>query len=124
MGGQVADARAAGRDPSIVWLHGRALEMVGRPSELAPLVWKPDHVGSSYGPWWALRARWAASQGDESSVSDSLFEALAADPLDFEVACGTVDRDAPAAVATTQRAADRALCNAARARAEPPFNGD
>ena len=120
-----ADVRSAPLDPGIVWLHGRALEMQERTSELAPLVSAPDHVASSYGPWWALRGRWASARDDTAVALDSLSEGLAADPLDFEVACGTVDEgQLPALPASLSAAVDRALCDAARARGEPPFDGD
>lgn len=116
------DVREAVTDPSIVWLHGRALEMLGRSSELMPLVSEADRVASSYGPWWALRGRWAAALGDAAAASDSFSEGLAADPLDLEVACGTVDASAlPVSLST---ALDQSLCDAARARGEPPFDGD
>jgi len=117
-----ADVRSAPADPGIVWLHGRALEMLGRANELAPLVSRPDHVVSSYGPWWALRGRWAATRDEPAVAIDSLSEGLAADPLDLEVACGTIDDGPPPA--SLSAAVDRSLCDAAKARAEPPFDGD
>jgi len=107
--------RVAG-DPSIRWLRARALEEAGRRGEGEPLVSDPKQLLSPFGPWWAIRGRWERLDGDEAGAAASFWEAVAADPFDPEGACETIDASAPAA--------DRAsapLCDAARARDEPPF---
>jgi hypothetical protein len=117
-----ASAEAWGRavgDPSVRWLRARALEEAGRRPEGEPLVAEPRDVLTTYGPWWALRGRWARLRGDEATATESFVEALAADPFDVEVACETID---PSAQPTDPE--KRALCEAARARGEPPFEGD
>jgi len=106
-------------DPSARWLRGRALEMAGRWEEGGPLFADPSDVSSSYGPWWAVRGRWARARGDQATAVRSFFEAVAADPLDPECACEAVDppgrpSNAPASP----------LCAAARAYAAPPFDPD
>jgi len=112
----------ASGDPSIRWLRARALEEAGRRAEGEPLVADPKQVLASYGSWWALRGRWArlrGGPGDEALAGSSFFEAIAADPLNPEAACETIDPTAPA-----RDPANQSLCDAARARAEPPFGGD
>src|SRR4029077_17255638 len=46
-------------DPGMSWLRARALESADRREEGEPLVADPKQVVSSYGPWWAIRGRWA-----------------------------------------------------------------
>jgi len=110
--------RAMG-DPSVRWLRARALEAAGRREEGQALVADPKQVLSSYGPWWAVRGRWARLGGDEPTAAASFIEAVAADPFDAEGACETID---PAS-----RPSDpgkKALCDAARAMPGGPFGGD
>jgi hypothetical protein len=110
--------RAMG-DPSVRWLRARALEAAGRRAEGEPLVADPRQVLSSYGPWWAIRGRWARLGGNEPTATASFIEAVAADPFDAEGACETIEAaDSPA------EADKKALCDAARARGEPTFEGD
>jgi hypothetical protein len=98
-------------------LRGRALELIGRREEAEPLMADPKDVAASFGPWWAIRGRWARERGDEATASGSFGEAVSADPLEVEAACESIAPDgfppSPAA---------RALCEAARARGEPPFD--
>jgi hypothetical protein len=110
----------AASDPSVRWLRARALEEVGRRAEADPLVADPRQVLSSYGPWWAIRGRFARVRGDEATAGSSFFEAVAADPFDPEATCETVDENS----APPDSSEARALCDAARARNEPPFEGD
>ena len=46
--------------------------------------WSPirSRSCSSYGPWWAIRGRWARLKGDEPTATASFIEAVAADPLE------------------------------------------
>jgi hypothetical protein len=110
-------------DPSVRWLRARALEDAGRREEGAPLMGDPAQVFSSYGPWWATRGRWARLLGDESAAETSFSEAVAADPLDAESACETLEPNvAPPLVSKTDSKAP--LCAAARAASGPPFDSD
>lgn len=132
--------RAMG-DPSVRWLRGRALEEAGRREEAEPLMADPSQVLSSYGPWWATRGRWARARGDEGVAVSSFHEAVAADPFDPEGACETLDGPAalepgpsgPPAGPTAASGSPAspapvdgktALCAAARAAGEPPFDAD
>jgi hypothetical protein len=110
--------RAMG-DPSVRWLRARALEAAGRREEGEALVADPKQVLSSYGPWWAIRGRWARLGSDEPTATASFFEAVAADPFDPEGACETLD---PAA--SPSDPLRKALCDAARSAGEPAFEGD
>jgi hypothetical protein len=110
--------RAMG-DPSLRWLRARALEAAGRREDGEALVADPKQVISSYGPWWAIRGRWARLRGDEPTATASFIEAVAADPFDPEGACETLD---PAT--SPPDAPRKALCDAARSAGEPPFEGD
>ena len=101
-------------DASIRYLRARILESLGREADAAPLVADPKDVVSSFGPWWAIRGRWARARGDDAGGEASFFEALAADPLDVEVAC-----EGLLATSTPKNPLQRPLCDAARARREP-----
>jgi hypothetical protein len=105
-------------DPSALWVRARALEEAGRRTDGESLVADPHLVLTSYGPWWATRGRWARQAGDEPTAAASFLEALGADPLEPEAACETVDPHAAPPDSKKQ------LCDAARARDEPPFEGD
>ena len=110
--------RATG-DPSVRWLRARALEAVGRRGDGPALVSDPKQVLASYGPWWAIRGRWARLGGDEPTATASfIVEAVAADPFGSESACEAID---PAV--TPSDPARKALCEAARA-AGPEWEGD
>ncbi len=78
-------------DPSERWMRARALEAAGRREEGAPLVADPQSVATSYGPWWAVRGRWARLRGDSSTADESFSEAVAVDPFDLEAACESAD---------------------------------
>jgi len=106
-------------DPSMRWLRGRALEEAGRASEGDALFSDPKQVLSSYGLWWATRGRRARSRGDDAVAADSFDEAFSADPLETEVACEAIDP------ASSPRDPSRMpVCDAARARGQPPFDAD
>jgi len=112
-----AESDPATADPSFRWLRARALEGAGRREEGEPLVADPSQVASPYGPWWAVRGRWARLRGDEAAATPSFAEAVAADPLNVEAACETIEPSALPDVAEKAR-----LCEAARAAAEPPYD--
>ena len=113
--------RAMG-DPSVRWLRGRGLEATGRREEGEPLMADPSQVLSSYGPWWALRGRWARVRGDEASADFSFQESVAEDPFDPEGACESTDPQfSPPDPAKLGKAA---LCAAARAAGQPLYDAD
>ncbi|MDP9036562.1 MAG: hypothetical protein M3O50_17305, partial [Myxococcota bacterium] len=93
------------------------LEAAGRREQGESLVADPRQVVTSYGPWWAIRGRWARLRGNENEAQGSFSEAVAADPFDVESACESVDPEGVAASST----GDHALCGAARALGAPPF---
>jgi hypothetical protein len=105
-------------DPSFRWLRGRLLEDAGRREEGAWLVSDPADVVSPFGPWWAMRGRWALLRTDSDLATDSLREAVSVDPLGPEAACGALGKDPPVA------SADPALCAAARAYPVPAFDSE
>jgi hypothetical protein len=107
-------------DPSVRWLRARALEESGksRLEEAASLVADPRAVLSPYGPWWAMRGRFAHARGDEGTGAASFLEAVGMDPFEPEAACQTLSPDASPPVASKD------LCEAARAWAPPPFDSD
>ncbi len=106
-------------DPAMRWLRGRALEEAGRAAEGEPLFSDPNQVLSSYGLWWATRGRRARLHGDDAAATDSFDEAFGADPLEAEVACEAIDP------ASSPRDPSRVpVCEAARARGQPPFDAD
>jgi hypothetical protein len=106
-------------DPSVRYLRARILESLDRVPDGAPLVADPKSVVSSFGPWWAVRGRWARAGGGETIAGPAFFEAVAADPLDVEAACEGID---PASTPKDPLALP--LCDAARARNEPGLGKD
>jgi len=106
-------------DPSVRYLRARILESLDRVPDGASLVADPAAVVSSFGPWWAIRGRWARSGGDEGTAGTSFFEAVAADPLDVESACEGVE-----ATSAPKDPRGLPLCAAARARNEPDVGKD
>jgi hypothetical protein len=106
-------------DPSLRWLRGRLLEETGRRQDGAWLVADPADVVASFGPWWAMRGRWAALRGDAGLAAESFAAAVGVDPLWPEAACGAIHLSDPPAPAS-----DPALCAAARAYPTSPFEGE
>ncbi len=106
-------------DPSVRYLRARILESLDRVPDGAPLVADSKSVASSFGPWWAIRGRWARTRGDEGIAGPAFFEAVAADPLDVESACEGID-----AASVPRDPLLRPLCDAARARNEPSLGKD
>jgi hypothetical protein len=111
---------AVPEDPTVLWLRGRALEMANRQADVGPSVADVRRAESSFGPWWALRGRWANSTGDAHTASASFSEALSVDPLDPESACESIDVSRPVSPAD----GSGPMCDAARARAGPPFESE
>ena len=107
-------------DPSFHWLRARLLEDAGRREEVWGLVADPARVEAPYGPWWATRARWALLRADTPVATESFGAAVALDPLGVEAACGTLD---PSTGPAPPPFADPALCAAARAYPDAPYDG-
>jgi hypothetical protein len=85
-----------------------------RVADGAPLVADPKQVASSFGPWWAVRGRWARDRGDLGTATSAFVEAVAADPLDVEAACEGIE-----STHTPTDPLGLPLCEASRARNEP-----
>ena len=112
-------SETATADASMRWLRGRALEEAGRAAEGEPLFNDPKQLLSSYGLWWATRGRRAHLRGDDVVAGDSFDEAFGVDPLEPEVACESIDPT------NLPRDPSRMpVCQAARARGQPPFDAD
>jgi hypothetical protein len=107
-------------DATVLWLRGRALETDNRAADVGPSVDDVRRAASSFGPWWALRGRWANSTGDSNTARTSFSEALSVDPLDPESACESIDVSRAAVPAD----GSGPVCDAARARAGPPFESE
>lgn len=106
-------------DASLRHLRGRAFEASGSVSVVEASLGEPKDVASSYGPWWAIRGRFARTRGDGPAADGYFMEAVAQDPLDEESACETLD---PASSPAAPAAKD--LCEAARHRGEPRLGQD
>ncbi len=106
-------------DPSVRYLRARIFEALERTKDGEPLLADPKALLSSYGPWWAIRGRFARARGDDATAGSSFFEAVAADPFDVEAAC-----EGLAAAATPGDPAAKPLCDAARGRGDPPVGRD
>lgn len=106
-------------DPSFLALRAGILDRDGKSKDAEPLVADPKKVLGSYGPWWAIRGVLANERGDHGAADASFAEAVSTDPFDLEAACGSRDpKAAPPADPSM-----KLLCDAARARNEPP-DGD
>jgi hypothetical protein len=127
-------AAEAWDDASLRHLRARAFEAAGNTAVVEASLGEPKDVTSSYGPWWATRGRFARARGDGATADGFFQEAVAADPLDVECACESLDSASSTASAgapgvTTLAApyaspAPGALCDAARKRGEPSLGGD
>ena len=109
-------------DASLRHLRARAFEAAGNAAVVTASLGEPKDVVSSYGPWWAIRGRFARAQPDGVGAKDAdafFQEAVGQDPLDVECACESLD---PAFSPASP--APRALCDAARKRGEPGIGGD
>ena len=107
-------------DPSLRYLRARVLEADGKPKDAESLLEDPKLWVTSYGPCWAVRGRLAAGRGDGVGAGPSFAEARAHDPLGVEAACEA----APPGAAPAPGPLFPALCEAARARAEPDLGHD
>ncbi len=106
-------------DPSLRYIRVRGFEATSRGKEGEPLLAEPKDVVASYGPWWAIRGRWARVKNDDAVADASFVEAVAADPFDIESACQTLD--------FSKNPTDpkvKALCDAARHRNDPGLGQD
>jgi hypothetical protein len=113
-------AADAWEDPSLRHLRGRAFEASGNGAVVEASLGEPKDVASSYGPWWAIRGRFARTRGDGPTADGFFLEAVSQDPLDLESACETLDTAAPAPPSP----AAQDLCEAARHRGEPGIGRD
>ncbi len=109
----------AWQDASLRHLRARAFEAAGSTAVVEASLGEPKDVASSYGPWWAIRGRFARARGDGPAAEGFFLEAFAQDPLDVESACETLD-----AASSPDAPAGRALCEAARHRGEPGIGRD
>jgi hypothetical protein len=118
------DAKDSSGDPSLRYLRARALEAASdheaEKEKKEALVADPAEVATSFGPWWAIRGRWARARADHPLADMSFLEGVAEDPFDIEVACQSLEPNAPAPI--EPRLAP--LCEAARRRAEPGLGQD
>jgi hypothetical protein len=110
---------SAWQDASLRHLRGRAFEAAGSGAVVEASLGEPKDVASSYGPWWAIRGRFARARGDGAAAEGFFLEAVAQDPLDIESACETLD-----AASSPASPPAKALCEAARHRAEPGLGKD
>ncbi len=106
-------------DPSVRSLDAAALAATDRAPSARRELEDPRSVASSFGPWWSLRGRLARAVGDVAGAERSFEEAVATDPFDVQAACEVDDGEGP--VEQAPESAKGALCNAARARHEPPL---
>ena len=72
-------------DPRYRYVRSKALESAGQPTDGLLALGNADDFWSNYGPYWALRAR---LETDQSGRDLARTEALRADPLGNESACG------------------------------------
>jgi len=101
-------------DPMIRTVRARALEAAGRADEAKALLAEGKDVSSSFGPWWATRARLAGSAPGEGDF----VEALGHDPFAVESACAVLgDPKLPPSTSPSVQA----LCAAATAAKIPDF---
>jgi hypothetical protein len=107
-------------DPSVRSLRASVLGALGRKAEGEQEVHDPADVTSSYAPWWAIRGRWERQDGDDPAADASFVEAVSADPFDVQAACQIDDSDEERAGDFASGTAAGALCDAAKARHEPP----
>jgi hypothetical protein len=110
-------------DASLRHLRGRAFEASGGEAVVEASLGAPKDVASSYGPWWAIRGRFARARGDGVTADGFFLEAIAQDPLDVESACQTTDAASPPPDSPAVPGA-KELCDAARARGEPGIGQD
>ena len=109
----------AWQDASLRHLRGRAFEASGSGAVVEASLGEPKDVASSYGPWWAIRGRFARARGEGPTADGFFLEAIAQDPLDLESACESLDSaSSPASPAA------KSLCEAARHRGEPGLGKD
>jgi hypothetical protein len=110
-------------DPSVRSLRASVLDAVGRRAEAEKEVADPASVASSFGPWWAIRGRWEREDGQPDAES-SFVEAVATDPFDVQAACEVDDSLKEQPDDSGPETPARLLCEAARARHEPPLGRD
>jgi hypothetical protein len=115
---------AASRDPSLRTLRASVLGALGRKSDGEREVRDPWEVASSFAPWWAIRGRWEREDGDGAHADESFVEAVGISPFDVQAACEVDDSEAGPTENFALGAVGATLCDAARARNEPPLGRD
>lgn len=73
------------------YVRSKVLEGQQKPADGLTALGSPDDFWANYGPYWALRAR---LETNESSRDLARIEALRADPLGLETACGIPGNEA------------------------------
>lgn len=94
-------------DPRFRYLRSKILESEQKPTDALTALGNADDFWSNYGPYWALRARLETT---DSLRQTARTEALRADPLGLETACGLVGNEP--------------LCEAAAPSKVPPLGQD
>ncbi len=115
---------AASRDPSLRTLRASILGALGRKTDGEREVRDPNEVASSFAPWWAIRGRWERQDGEGTQADASFVEAVGISPFDVQAACEVDDSEAEPTENFAPGAVAGALCDAARARTEPPLGRD
>jgi hypothetical protein len=111
-------------DPSVQSLRAHVLGALGRKADGEREVHDPHAVGSTFGPWWAIRGRWQRVDGEGAEADASFVEAVATDPFDVESACEVDGSLTDVPDDSGPETAARLLCDAAKARHEPPLGQD
>jgi hypothetical protein len=106
-------------DASLRHLRACAFEASGNSSVAPASLGEPKDMAAPYGPWWAIKGRFARAMGDAAAADGFFNEALGQDPLDPESVCETID---PASTPAAQPW--KGLCEAARDRHEPGIGQD
>jgi hypothetical protein len=111
-------------DPSVRSLRAHVKAALGHRAEAKEEVADTAVVASTFGPWWAIRGRLQREEGEGTEAEASFVEAVSTDPLDVEAACEVDDSLREVVDDGAPETPKRALCQAARARQEPPLGRD
>ncbi len=107
-------------DASLRHLRARAFEAAGNTSVVPASLGEPKDIAAAYGPWWAIKGRICPPWGDGTSRGRRVLRrSPRPGPARPGIACETLD---PASAPAAKDA--KALCDAARHRAEPGAGKD